>query len=391
MRSICLAFCCCAAISCAALAQEKAKAQARPDETKSKSAATPGRAEQLKNLRETYDTEAAKLQEEIDEAEAKLADLLDKQAGQAEEQISKLIELIKAAPKDAVALETIEYLLGDQLDYLDEEQATTIFETLAQHHATSDEIAPLCALTAELELSDAMRAFLAAVVAKNKNAEARAWAQFALATAKYTEADAANDLKLFKEAELLFDKVVKEIPAESTEGTPVDAAQRYLFELRNLLPGMKAPDFESEDLSGKRVKLSQQRGKVTLLVFWATWCEYCAELRPQQIELQRKHSGKPFAIVDVSGDDEVETVEEHVKEHSMPWAHWFNGPEGGVLDTWNVQAFPAIYVIDAAGVIRYRNIQGDELNKAVETLVKEAEQSAKEQSAEQPEKASGGK
>jgi peroxiredoxin len=384
MRSIFLACCFCAAISFTALAQEKAKSQVRPDDTKSKPAATPGRAEQLKNLRETYDTKTAKLQDEIDEAEAKLADLLDKQAERAEEQIGKLMELVKADPKDAVALETIEYLLQEQLDFLDEEQAATIFETLAQHHAASDKIASLCALTAELELSDAMRAFLAAVVAKNKNAEARAWAGFALATAKYTEADSANDLKLFKEAELLFDKVVKEIPPESTEGTPVDAAQRYLFELRNLLPGMKAPDFETEDLSGKTVKLSQQRGKVTLLVFWATWCEFCAELRPQEMELLKQHSGKPFAIVDVSGDDEVETVEEHVKDHSMPWTHWFNGHEGGVLDAWNVQAFPTIYVIDAAGVIRHRNIHGDELNKAVETLVKEAEQAGNGEKAEKP-------
>jgi peroxiredoxin len=233
-------------------------------------------------------------------------------------------------------------------------------------------------LTVELELSDAMRAFLGAVVAKNKNAQARSWAQFALATAKYTEADAANDAKLFKEAELLFEKVVKEIPAESTEGTPVDAAERYLFELRNLLPGMKAPDFETEDLQGKTVKLSQHRGKVTLLVFWATWCEFCAELQPQQLELLKKYSGRPFSIVAVSGDDEADTVKQHLATHSLPWAHWFNGPEGGVLDAWNVQAFPMVYVIDAKGVIQHRNIHGDELNKAVEALVKEAEAKPKD-------------
>jgi len=224
-----------------------------------------------------------------------------------------------------------------------------------------------------LELTDAIRAFLAAVVAKNKNPAARAWAQFALATAKYAQADETSDLKLFKEAELLFDKVVKDVPAESTEGTPVDAAERYLFELRNLLPGMEAPDFETEDLSGKRVRLSQQRGKVTLLVFWATWCEYCADLRPQQLELHKQYAAQPFAMVDVSGDDDVESVKEHLANHPAPWTHWFNGPEAGVLDEWNVQAFPTVYLIDAAGVIRYRNLQGEELKKAVALLVKEAE------------------
>jgi len=365
-----------AAVVAAAVGQETAKTEPKPEETKPKPAAPAGRAEQLKKLRQAYDAPAAKLQDEIDEAEAKFKELIDRQAEQAQEQIGKLLELVKADPKDSVALETIEHLLQEQLNFLDEEQAAAVFETLAQHHAASDKVVPICALTAELELSDAMRAFLNAVVAKNKNVEARAWAQFALATAKYTEADAANDLKLFKEAELLFDKVVKEIPAESTEGTPVDAAERYLFELRKLLPGMKAPDFETENLQGKTVKLSQQRGKVTLLVFWATWCEYCADLQPQQLELLKKYSGKPFSIVAVSGDDDVDTVKQHLASHPLPWTHWYNGPEGGVLDAWNVQAFPTVYVIDAAGVIRHRNIHGDELNKAIDALVKEAESKA---------------
>jgi hypothetical protein len=50
-----------------------------------------------------------------------------------------------------------------------------------------------------------------------------------------------------------------------------------------------------------------------------------------------------------------------------------------VLDSWNVQAFPMVYVIDAGGVIRHRNLHGDELNKAVEALVKEAETKAKDE------------
>jgi peroxiredoxin len=141
---------------------------------------------------------------------------------------------------------------------------------------------------------------------------------------------------------------------------------------------MKAPDFETENLQGKTVKLSQQRGKVTMLVFWATWCEYCADLQPQQLELLKKHSGKPFSIVAVSGDDDADTVKQHLANHPLPWTHWFNGPEGGVLDAWNVQAFPTVYLIDAAGVIRHRNIHGEALNKAVDALVKEAEADAKE-------------
>ena len=58
----------------------------------------------------------------------------------------------------------------------------------------------------------------------------------------------------------------------------------------------------------------------------------------------------------------------------MPWTHWWEGQrDKGILKDWNVRFFPTIYVIDAKGVIRYKEIRGKELDEAVEKLVKEAE------------------
>jgi cytochrome oxidase Cu insertion factor (SCO1/SenC/PrrC family) len=50
-----------------------------------------------------------------------------------------------------------------------------------------------------------------------------------------------------------------------------DAAQRELFELRNIAVGTVAPDIEGEDVDGKQFRLSDYRGKVVLLDFWAFW------------------------------------------------------------------------------------------------------------------------
>jgi hypothetical protein len=63
-----------------------------------------------------------------------------------------------------------------------------------------------------------------------------------------------------------------------------------------------------------------------------------------------------------------------IKDEPMPWTHWWNGARGGVLEKWNIKFFPTIYVIDAKGTIRFKNIREKELDEAVETLVKEAEQ-----------------
>ncbi len=55
----------------------------------------------------------------------------------------------------------------------------------------------------------------------------------------------------------------------------------------------------------------------------------------------------------------------------MPWTHWWNGPNSGILKDWNIQFFPTIYVLDGEGVIRYKNIRGQELEDAVEKLLTE--------------------
>jgi hypothetical protein len=60
----------------------------------------------------------------------------------------------------------------------------------------------------------------------------------------------------------------------------------------------------------------------------------------------------------------------------MPWVHWWEGRrEGGILNDWNVQFFPTIYILDHKGVIRYKNIRGKEMEEAVVKLLAEMEQS----------------
>jgi hypothetical protein len=55
----------------------------------------------------------------------------------------------------------------------------------------------------------------------------------------------------------------------------------------------------------------------------------------------------------------------------MPWVHWWEGADAPLLKQWNVRAFPTIYVIDGKGVIRNKNVRGEELEKAVEKLLAE--------------------
>jgi len=65
-----------------------------------------------------------------------------------------------------------------------------------------------------------------------------------------------------------------------------------------------APDFELRDSDGRTVRLSDYRGKVVLLNFWATWCGPCAIEIPWFVEFERRHKDRGFAVLGIAMDDE---------------------------------------------------------------------------------------
>lgn len=72
--------------------------------------------------------------------------------------------------------------------------------------------------------------------------------------------------------------------------------------------GSPAPDIPIDTLDGKEVRLSQYKGKVVLVNFWATWCEPCRMEIPWMIEFQQKFGPKGFTILGVSMDEEGKKV-----------------------------------------------------------------------------------
>ncbi len=135
--------------------------------------------------------------------------------------------------------------------------------------------------------------------------------------------------------------------------------------------GKPAPEVTSVDLDGKKVKLSDLRGKIVVLDFWATWCGPCRAMIPHSRKLVARMKDKPFVMVSISADAERATVQEFLKKNPMPWTHWFNGAEGAALEDWEVEGLPTVVVLDPKGVIRFKDVREEELDEAVEALLKE--------------------
>jgi thiol-disulfide isomerase/thioredoxin len=135
--------------------------------------------------------------------------------------------------------------------------------------------------------------------------------------------------------------------------------------------GNRAPEIVSQDVAGNTVRLSDLRGKVVVLDFWATWCGPCRAMIPHERDMVERLKGKPFMLVSVSFDKRKQTLLDFLSKERMPWTHWWNGDVGGIVDDWEVDRFPTIYVLDANGVIRHKDLRGDELEKAVNRLLDE--------------------
>jgi thiol-disulfide isomerase/thioredoxin len=157
--------------------------------------------------------------------------------------------------------------------------------------------------------------------------------------------------------------------------TIADLAGAELHEVRDLSVGKAAPEIEGESVDGKPLKLSDYRGKVVVLNFWASWCGPCMDLVPHERALVKRLEGKPFALLGIDGDADRKKAAKVMVKEKMNWPSWWDHTDGdgSIATQWNVRGWPTIYILDHKGVIRYKNFPRNDLDTLVDALLKEME------------------
>lgn len=133
-------------------------------------------------------------------------------------------------------------------------------------------------------------------------------------------------------------------------------------------------DFDSKTVDGKDIRFSElvEKGKVTLLDFWASWCIPCIQESKELKELYKTYHEKGFNIVSVSLDTDKQKWLHAIQKHELPWTHistlkGFKDP--GAIE-YAVQAIPYIILIDRNGNIINQNQHGDILHNAIKEQFK---------------------
>jgi thiol-disulfide isomerase/thioredoxin len=116
--------------------------------------------------------------------------------------------------------------------------------------------------------------------------------------------------------------------------------------------GASAPDFNLESISGNKVRMSEMRGKVVLLNFWASWCSPCREEIPSLISLNAALTGKNFQLLAVAIDEGGrDAVMQFFSRTRVSLPTLFD-PGGLAGRRYGIRGVPETFVIDKHGIIR---------------------------------------
>ncbi len=115
------------------------------------------------------------------------------------------------------------------------------------------------------------------------------------------------------------------------------------------LAGKPAPDFTLTSLSGQQARLSELRGRVVLLDFWATWCPPCRVSMPHLEKLRQEFAQKGLTVLGVTTED-ADTVEPFIREHKITFPILLD-PDGVAARAYRVTAIPRSLIIDREGKV----------------------------------------
>jgi cytochrome c biogenesis protein CcmG/thiol:disulfide interchange protein DsbE len=140
---------------------------------------------------------------------------------------------------------------------------------------------------------------------------------------------------------------------------------RHQYGPRMTALGSIAPDIEFTDISKNKINLSDLKGSVVMINFWATWCAPCIDELPSIEGLFKQMSGTPkFKLITILFKDDEYRAINYMKENGYTFPLYLN-PDGSAAKNFGITGVPETFIIDKNGVLRNKVIGPEEWNSPI--------------------------
>ena len=139
----------------------------------------------------------------------------------------------------------------------------------------------------------------------------------------------------------------------------------------NLGPGHMAPEIAMNNPEGKELKLSDLRGNIVLIDFWASWCSPCRAENPNVVRLYNKYHSKGFEVFSVSLDRSRNEWLNAINRDGLIWSNHVSDLNGWTSSggaTYGITSIPSTVLVDREGRIIARNLRGNDLERKLREI-----------------------
>ena len=136
--------------------------------------------------------------------------------------------------------------------------------------------------------------------------------------------------------------------------------------------GTMAPEFSAPNPDGKVITLKESLGKITIIDFWASWCQPCRQENPNMVAIYKAFHAKGLNMVSVSLDDEAAKWKAAIAKDQLTWTQVSNLKEmdDPIAKAYSIKLIPSTFIVDATGKVIAKDLRGDALKAKVAELLK---------------------